>query len=99
MKYLIKAITTNNRDLKTALLFSIEERSYLFNCPDGFQRMALNQRMRFNKVRYVFLSGVHPDYYAGFPGFYLSSREANAADFSNFKLGVFGPTGFKDLLF
>jgi len=42
MKYLIKAICTNNRDLKTALLFTIEEAQYLFNCPDGFQRVALN---------------------------------------------------------
>jgi ribonuclease Z len=42
MKYLLKAITTNNRDLKTALYVVFEERAYLFNCPDGFQRMALN---------------------------------------------------------
>ena len=42
MKYILKAMTTNNRDLKTSILFSIEEKSYLFNCPDGFQRVALN---------------------------------------------------------
>ena len=76
MKYLIKAVTTNNRDLKTSLYFAFEERAYLFNCPDGFQRLALNQKIRFKSVRYVFLSNVHPDYYGGFPGFYLSSREA-----------------------
>lgn len=45
MKYLLKALNTNNRDLKTALLFSITEGtnqnfSYIFNCPDGFQRVA-----------------------------------------------------------
>ena len=42
MKYFIKAITTNNRDLKSGILFSFEDKAYLFNCPDGFQRMALN---------------------------------------------------------
>jgi len=42
MKYYIKAITTNNRDLKTAILLVFDERSYLFNVPDGLQRMALN---------------------------------------------------------
>lgn len=99
MKYLIKAITTNNRDLKTSLLLTIEEKSYLFNCPDGFQRMALNQKMKFNKVRYVFLSSIHPDYYAGFPGFYLSSREAMQAELQNFKIGVMAPKGtVKDLV-
>jgi ribonuclease Z len=80
MKYFLKAITTNNRDLKTALYVVFEERAYLFNCPDGFQRMALNQKMKFNKVRYVFLSSLNPDHYGGFPGFYLSAREACAAD-------------------
>jgi hypothetical protein len=42
MKYVIKAITTNNRDLKTAIYLLFDERAYLFNVPDGFQRMALN---------------------------------------------------------
>jgi hypothetical protein len=42
MKYLLKAITTNNRDLKTAIYLGFEDTAYLFNCPDGFQRMALN---------------------------------------------------------
>jgi len=42
MKYFLKAITTNNRDLKTSIYLSFEEKSYLFNVPDGFQRMALN---------------------------------------------------------
>ncbi len=36
MKYLIKAITTNNRDLKTSIYLAMGERAYLFNCPDGF---------------------------------------------------------------
>ena len=76
MKYVLKAITTNNRDLKTALYLAFDEKAYLFNVPDGFQRMALNQKMKFGKVRYVFLSSLHPDHYGGFPGFYLSSREA-----------------------
>ena len=98
MKYLIKAITTNNRDLKTAIYFMLEEKAYLFNCPDGFQRMALNQKMKFKNVRYVFLSNVHPDYYGGFPGFYLSTREASMADLQSFKIGVLGPSVLKKVL-
>ncbi len=80
MKYLLKAITTNNRDLKTALCVVFEDRSYLFNVPDGFQRMALNQKIKFNKIRYVFLSSFQADHYGGFPGFYLSARETCAAN-------------------
>lgn len=76
MRYRIKAINTNNRDLKTAILLSFEEKGYLFNVPDGFQRMALNQKMKFTKIRYVFLSSLHADHYGGFPGLFLSSKEA-----------------------
>ncbi|CDW79345.1 zinc phosphodiesterase elac [Stylonychia lemnae] len=101
MKYLIKAVTTNNRDLKTALLFTIEERSYLFNCPDGFQRVALSNKVKFKGVRYVFLSGIQADYYGGFPGFYLSSRESSSgtiADLQAFKIGVIGPAKIKEFI-
>lgn len=101
MKYLIKAITTNNRDLKTSILFSFEEKAYLFNCPDGFQRMALNQKMKFRPIRYLFLSSLHPDHYGGVPGFYLSSRESciqTQEDIKTFKIGIIGPEKLKDLL-
>jgi ribonuclease BN (tRNA processing enzyme) len=98
MKYLLKAITTNNRDLKTSLYLAFDERVYLFNVPDGFQRMALNQRMKFNKVRYIFLSSLHPDHYAGFPGFYLSAREAYGGEIRLFKVSVFGPRGLRSLV-
>ena len=99
MKYFLKAITTNNRDLKTSIYLGFEQDlAYLFNVPDGFQRMALNQKMKFNKVRYIFLSSLHPDHYAGFPGFYLSAREASQADLQSFRVTVFGPKGIKSLI-
>ncbi len=53
--------------------------------------------MKFGKVRYVFLSSIHSDYYSGFPGFYLSSREATN-DLALFKIGVFGPKSLKQTL-
>lgn len=98
MKYLLKAITTNNRDLKTAISIVFDDRTYLFNVPDGFQRMALNQKIKFNKVRYVFLSSLQADHYSGFPGFYLSARESCGGDLTNFKVSVFGPEKLRKLV-
>lgn len=49
--------------------------------------------MKFNKVKNVFISHLHPDYFGGFPGFYLSSREASSVDLMNFKISVYGPVG------
>ncbi len=60
--------------------------------------MALNQKMKFNKVRYIFLSSLHADHYSGFPGFYLSAREASASDLPNFRVAVVGPRGLKKLI-
>lgn len=36
MHYLLKAINTNNRDLRTAVIFNIDDIIYLFGCPEGF---------------------------------------------------------------
>jgi hypothetical protein len=36
MKYLLKAISPNTKDMKTGLLLIIDDCTYLFNTPDGF---------------------------------------------------------------
>jgi ribonuclease BN (tRNA processing enzyme) len=55
--------------------------------------------MKFQKVRYVFLSNLHPDFYGGFPGFYLSAREGfGGADLKDFRIGVFGPKHLRKLI-
>lgn len=41
MKYILKAISNNNRDMKSSVILITEDYSFLFNCPDGFQRAAL----------------------------------------------------------
>jgi ribonuclease BN (tRNA processing enzyme) len=79
MKYLLKSVVTNNRDLRTAVIFVIEERYYLFGCPDGFQRSAALQKIRFNKFCAVFLPSLHTDFYGGLPGFLLTKRETQGA--------------------
>ena len=99
MKYFLKAITTNNRDLKTGIVFQLDEMAYLFNVPDGFQRVALATKLQFKRVRYVFLSQTHPDYFGGFPGFYLSTRESLGINLQNFKLSVYVPEGLRQALY
>lgn len=54
--------------------------------------------MRFRSVRQVFISMLHPDYFGGFPGFYLSSREVTGTELENFKLNVAAPEGIKEAL-
>lgn len=104
MKYLLKSLNTNNRDLKTALLFQIshtKEQTYLFACPDGFQRVANYQKLKFGKVKIVFVPSLDPDHFAGFPGFFLSSRESRTesdAPYTKIRTILIGPKHTKELL-
>ena len=75
MKYLLKSITTNNRDLKTGVVFNIEEFLYIFGCPDGFQRIANLQKLKYAKINAIFLPSLGTDHFAGLPGLLLSRRE------------------------
>ena len=50
MRFNLKAVTTQNRDLETALMFSADETCYLFSCPDIFQRIAASQKVKFRSV-------------------------------------------------
>ena len=75
MRYQIKAINTRNRDLRSAVVFTINDKNYLFSCPDGFQRIAAWQKLKFGKVGVIFLPTLKPDYLMGLPGFFMSARE------------------------
>jgi len=97
MRYNLRAVTTQTRDLQTALLFTAEETNYLFSCPDIFQRIAAAQKVRFNKVQTFFLPALGPDYFSGFMGFYLSARES-VADAEQWRICLFGPRGLKELM-
>lgn len=62
MKYFFKVITVNDSGdmsgCNTGLLVVIDDVQYVFNTPDGFQRIAVNQKLSFGKVRYVFVSSL-----------------------------------------
>jgi len=80
MKYFYKAVSTNTRDFKTGLLVVVEGSSYLFNVPDGFQRLILSNKINLmtstGAAKYVFLSSLNADHFGGFPAYYLSTRMA-----------------------
>lgn len=93
MKYLLKSITSNNRDLKTSVMFCIEERYYLFGVPDCLQRITLTNKMKINKFAAIFMPNNEPDYFAGLPGLLLSRRAGLGK--SSEEIKVIGPRGVK----
>ena len=102
MKYLFKAISTNTRDLRTGLLVIMDESNYLFNIPDGFQRLGLLSSTRVyakNQGKYLFISNLGAGYFGGFPGFYLSARLSLQSDnirkHLSFYFTILGPQGLR----
>ena len=58
--------------------------------------------MSFHKAKYVFISNLKPDYFAGFPGFYMSAREGiKGGEITNGQhliMTLLGPKGIKEKL-
>ena len=97
MRYLFKAISTNTKDLRTGLVVIIEDAQYIFNVPDGFQRVAHIKKLSFHKTNNVFVSSLMPDHFAGVPGFYLSAREGCGPD-KSYNITLLGPIGMRQKL-
>lgn len=98
----LRAVTTQMRDLETALLLSTscssKNKGYLFSCPDIFQRIANAHKIRFRDVQYFFLPTLGADSFSGFMGFYLSTRESVGNDLDSWQVVLFGPRGLKGLM-
>jgi len=85
MRYHFRAISVNTKDLGTGLLVTMGEAAgetgYLFNVPDGFQRLVTAGKSPLfgkGKPKYVFLSSLRTEHFAGLPGYFLSARNALA---------------------
>jgi ribonuclease Z len=92
MRYFLRVLQNNQRDMSTSLIFETEKNLYLFSCGDGLQRIASNFKMKFNRVKSIFLPTLSPSHFSGVPGFFLSTLETVAeADRENFKLALVGP--------
>ena len=108
MKYYYKVITCNtgagDSGTNTGLLVVVDNNQYLFNAPDGFQRIACMQKMSFKQTHTVFVSSLSPKYFGGFPGLYMSAREGAMQTSptmniktvpTSFHMTLLGPTGLR----
>ncbi|GAA5995462.1 ribonuclease Z [Rhodotorula paludigena] len=90
-RYSVSVLTTHTVDSSPSLLVAFENQRYLFGTPEGFSRIALQNKVGLRKVGHVFLGDLAQS--GGLPGFLLTSVEAG-----NDKIKVFGPRGTDHLL-
>ena len=99
MKYQVKVLNTRSRDLRTSLLFTVNETNFIFALPDGCQRVAIKQmKHRYVKMDNIVIPAIKPDYMAGMIDF-LAGCVATQHDLEvQKKFRIFGPVGLKDVM-
>jgi len=80
--------------LPTAQLLEIRNHLFLIDCGEGTQMQLRKYKIKFTRIKHIFISHLHGDHYYGLPGlintFSLLGREAD--------LHVYGPKGIKEII-
>ncbi|GAB1307450.1 ribonuclease Z [Urechidicola sp. KH5] len=78
----------------SAQVLEIQNRMFLIDCGEGTQVQLRTQKIKFSKIKHIFISHLHGDHVFGLIGlistFRLLNREA--------KIHVYGPIGIKELI-
>ncbi|SFU42782.1 ribonuclease Z [Pustulibacterium marinum] len=83
--------TLNN---PTAQVLEINNRIFLIDCGEGTQVQLRKNKIKFNRIKHVFISHLHGDHFFGLPGlvstFQMLGRET--------ELHIYGPKGIKEAI-
>lgn len=78
----------------TAQILEIKGHLFLIDCGEGTQMQLRKYRVKFSRIRHIFISHLHGDHFFGLPGlistFLLLGREA--------ELHIYGPKGIKQAI-
>lgn len=78
----------------TAQILEIKGHLFLIDCGEGTQMQLRKYRIKFSRIRHIFISHLHGDHFFGLPGlistFLLLGREA--------ELHIYGPKGIKQAI-
>ncbi|WP_350291446.1 ribonuclease Z [uncultured Croceitalea sp.] len=78
----------------TAQLLEIRNHMFLIDCGEGTQVQLRKHKLKFSRIRHIFISHLHGDHFFGLPGlistFRLLGRES--------ELHIYGPKGIKEAI-
>ena len=75
--YSFRILENYSKDMFHSSIIRFDKYSYLFNCCDGTQRNALDQGIKFPKIKSIFFNSSQIDCYLGCYGFLMSRGEMN----------------------
>lgn len=78
----------------TSQVLQMRNHMFLIDCGEGTQVQLRKNKIKFNRIKHIFISHLHGDHYFGLPGlissFRLLTREAD--------LHIYGPKGLKEVI-
>ena len=78
----------------TSQVLEVKEHLFLIDCGEGTQIQLRKRKIKFSRIKHIFISHLHGDHYFGLIGlistFSLLNRSAD--------LHVYGPLGIKELI-
>ncbi|MCQ2817887.1 MAG: hypothetical protein MJ252_11540, partial [archaeon] len=84
--YTYRILSNYSKDMFHCSILSFQNDTYMFNCCDGTQRNALEQGIKFGKIKQIFFNSSHSNCYLGSYGFLMSrGQQAYSAYITNLK--------------
>ena len=75
----------------TAQVLDIQNRLFLIDCGEGTQLQLRKNKIKFSRIRHIFISHLHGDHFFGLPGLISTFRLLGR----NSELHIYGPKGIK----
>lgn len=78
----------------TAQVLDIRNRLFLIDCGEGTQVQLRKQRIKFARIKHIFISHLHGDHFYGLPGLISTFRLLGREE----PLHIYGPKGIKEAI-
>ena len=88
------AVPAYNRH-PTAQIITIHDQLLLFDCGEGTQMQIAKYKIRWGKIKYIFISHLHGDHYFGLIGLITSMCLLGRED----PLHIYGPALLKEIIY
>jgi ribonuclease Z len=78
----------------TSQVLEIQNEQYLIDCGEGTQVQLRKNKIKFSKIRHIFISHLHGDHFYGLVGLVSTFRLLNRET----ELHIYGPKGIKEII-
>ncbi|KAF9585055.1 Zinc phosphodiesterase ELAC protein 2 [Lunasporangiospora selenospora] len=75
MKGYLQILSTGTTDCSPSVLIQLDNHKYMINCGEGTQRLCMQSKAKFSKLKAIMLTRTHWDAMGGLPGMLLTASD------------------------